>query len=187
MAAPWKWAQPFFSFGCKAFISNPVIKVSPKRPLQSSTKYLTRNPKISANPSSISHPIFGEINPDMLYLCRQRQSVLKRAVFAFFPSVRRESIKKTLNLRFFAKKQVNFWAVYLLKCKTLIINENIMVHREIRIRTTKNATKRQDQARCNGHPRRRKRQQNIHWWHRPRLGAGHHRPLHVPRELQESR
>ena len=51
---------------------------------------------------------FGEINPDMPYLCRRGQSGPEKAVFAFFPSVRRESMKKTLNLRFFAKKQVNF-------------------------------------------------------------------------------
>lgn len=51
---------------------------------------------------------FGEINPDMPYLCRRGQSGLPRAVFTFFPSVRRDSIKKTLNLRFFTKKQVNF-------------------------------------------------------------------------------
>ena len=51
---------------------------------------------------------FGEINPDMPYLCRRGQSGIQRAVFAFLPSVWRESIKKTLNLRFFAKKQVNF-------------------------------------------------------------------------------
>ena len=52
---------------------------------------------------------FGEINPNMLYLCRRGQSGLQRAVFAFFPSVQRESMKKkTLDLRFFAKKQVNF-------------------------------------------------------------------------------
>ena len=72
----------------------------------------------------------GEINPDMPYLCRRGSSGLKRAVFAFFPSVRRESMKKTLNLRFFAKKQVNFWAVYLLRRKSLIINENTMMRRE---------------------------------------------------------
>lgn len=50
----------------------------------------------------------GEINPDMPYLCRRSLSGPERAVFASFPSVRRESMKKTLNLRFFAKKQVNF-------------------------------------------------------------------------------
>ena len=65
-------------------------------------------------PQNIREPIldftphFGEINPDMLYICRRGLSGPQRAVFAFFPSVRRESIKKTLNLRFFAKKQVNF-------------------------------------------------------------------------------
>ena len=37
---------------------------------------------------------FGEINPDILYLCRRGLSGLEKAVFAFFPSVRRESIKK---------------------------------------------------------------------------------------------
>lgn len=37
---------------------------------------------------------FGEINPDMLYLCRQGLSGPQKAVFTFFPSVRRESIKK---------------------------------------------------------------------------------------------
>ena len=51
---------------------------------------------------------FGEINPDIPYLCRRGQSGPEKSVFAFFPSVRRESMKKTLNLRFFAKKQVNF-------------------------------------------------------------------------------
>lgn len=52
--------------------------------------------------------LFGEINPDMPYLCRWGQSGPEKAIFAFSPSVRRESMKKTLNLRFFAKKQVNF-------------------------------------------------------------------------------
>ena len=42
-------------------------------------------------PQNIREPIldftphFGEINPDMLYLCRQGQSGLKMAVFAFSP------------------------------------------------------------------------------------------------------
>lgn len=38
--------------------------------------------------------LFGEINPDMPYLCRRGQSGLKKAVFASFPSVRRETMKK---------------------------------------------------------------------------------------------
>ncbi|OKZ18574.1 MAG: hypothetical protein BHV77_13205 [Bacteroides sp. 43_108] len=39
---------------------------------------------------------FGEINPDMLYICRRGLSGPQRAVFAFFPSVRRESMKKNV-------------------------------------------------------------------------------------------
>ena len=46
---------------------------------------------------------FGEINPDMLYLSRLGLSGPEKAVFAFFPSVRRESMKKTLNLDFSQK------------------------------------------------------------------------------------
>ena len=51
---------------------------------------------------------FGEINPDIPYLYRRGLSGSEKAVFAFFPSVWRESIKKTLNLRFFAKKTSKF-------------------------------------------------------------------------------
>ncbi len=66
------------------------------------------------NPETIRESIldftahFGEINPDMPYLCRRGLSGPERAVFAYFPSVRRETMKKSLNLRFFVKKQVNF-------------------------------------------------------------------------------
>ena len=51
---------------------------------------------------------FGEINPDMLYLCRQGQSRLQRAVFASFPSVRRESMKKNVKSSIFCKKTSKF-------------------------------------------------------------------------------
>ena len=37
----------------------------------------------------------GEINPDIPYLCRRGQLGPERAVFASFPSVRRESMKKS--------------------------------------------------------------------------------------------
>ena len=50
----------------------------------------------------------GERNPDIPDLCRRGLSGPERTVFASFPSVRRETMKKSLNLRFFAKKQVNF-------------------------------------------------------------------------------
>ena len=39
--------------------------------------------------------LFGEINPDMPYLCKRGLSGPERAVFAAPPPVRRESIKNT--------------------------------------------------------------------------------------------
>ena len=47
---------------------------------------------------------FGEINPDLLYLCRRGQSGLKREVFTFFPSVRRGAMKKNVKSSIFRKK-----------------------------------------------------------------------------------
>ena len=57
-----KWLQPF-SLLAANLISNPVVKVSPKRTLRSSIKYLTRNPKISVNPSSILQLILAKQTP----------------------------------------------------------------------------------------------------------------------------
>ena len=51
---------------------------------------------------------FGEINPDMPYLCRRGQSGPEKAVFAFFPSVRRESMKKNVKSSIFRKKTSKF-------------------------------------------------------------------------------
>ena len=130
MATPWKCFQSFFSFGCKFYKQSGY-----KGQSQTATPIKHKIPY--SEPKNIRESIlnftahFGEINPDVLYLCRRGLSVLPMAVFAFFPSVRREPMKKTLNLRFFAKKQVNFWAVYLLRCKLLIINKNTMMHRQV--------------------------------------------------------
>ena len=52
--------------------------------------------------------LLGEIKPDMPYLCRRGLSGSKKAVFASFPSVRRESMKKNVKSSIFHKKQVNF-------------------------------------------------------------------------------
>ena len=66
------------------------------------------------NPENINESIldftarFGEINPNMFYLCRRGQSGPQRAVFCLFPLCSEGVDKKTLNLRFFAKKQVKF-------------------------------------------------------------------------------
>ena len=43
------------------------------------------NPKNIRKSSLDFTALLGEINPDMLYLCRWGQSWLQRAVFAFFP------------------------------------------------------------------------------------------------------
>lgn len=134
MATPWKCFQSFFSFGCKSYKQSGCKGQSQTAsPIKHQTHHLDLE-----NIREIILDFtarFGEINPDMLYLCRRGLSGSQKAVFAFFPSVRRESMKKTLNLRFFAKKQVNFWVVYLLRLKLLIINKNMMMRRQV---TTRN-------------------------------------------------
>ena len=102
-----KWLQPFFLLAAKLYMLLVLLRPS-KIPLPPDAI----SPQLE--PENICESIldftarFGEIKPDMPYLCRRGQSGLKRTVFAFFPSVRGESLKKTLNHRFFAKKQVNF-------------------------------------------------------------------------------
>lgn len=49
-----------FSLLAANFINNPVVKVSPKRPVQSRTKHLTWTPKISVNPYSILQPVLAK-------------------------------------------------------------------------------------------------------------------------------
>lgn len=108
MAAPWRNGyRHFFLLAAKVICAPGVIKAE-------QNTYSTKHNIPRLEPQNIREPIldftarFGEINPDMPYLCRLGLSGPEKAVFAFFPSVRRESMKKTLNLRFFAKKQVNF-------------------------------------------------------------------------------
>ena len=102
-----KWCQPFFLLAAKFMCAPGAIKA------EQNTSSTRRNIQ-QLEPQNIRESILdftahlGEINPDMLYLCRQGQSELKKEIFCFFPSIRREPMKKTLNLRFFAKKQVNF-------------------------------------------------------------------------------
>ena len=51
---------------------------------------------------------FGEINPDMPYLCRRGLSGPERAVFASFPSVRRAPMKKIVKSSIFCEKTSKF-------------------------------------------------------------------------------
>ena len=96
-----------FSFGCKSYKQSGYEGPSPTA---TQIKLQIHHLESENIRESILDFVarFGEINPDMTYLCRRSLSGPQKAVFAFFPSVRRESMKKTLNLRFFAKKQVNF-------------------------------------------------------------------------------
>ena len=117
-----------FSFGCKYYKQSGRKAQSPTAtPIKHKIPY--------SEPENIRESIldfaahFGEINPDMPYLCRRGLSGSKKAVFAFFPSVRRESMKKNVKSSIFRKKQVNFWVVYLLRCNLLIINKNTILHR----------------------------------------------------------
>ena len=48
----------------------------------------------------------------------------------FFPLFGVRQWEKSLNRRFFAKKQVNFWGSYLLSRKLLIVNSYLIVHRQ---------------------------------------------------------
>ena len=59
MAAPQQMAEAIFLLAAN-LISNPDMKDRPQRPLQSSTKYINWNPKISVNPSSILQPILAK-------------------------------------------------------------------------------------------------------------------------------
>jgi len=84
-----------FSFGCKFYMQSGCNGQSQTAtPIKHQIHHLeppnTRESILDFTAS------FGEINPDMPYLCRRGSSGPQRAVFAFFPSVRRESMKKNV-------------------------------------------------------------------------------------------
>ena len=96
-----------FSFGCKSYKQSGC-----EGPFPAATPIKHKIPY--SEPENIRESIldftalFGEINPDMLYLCRWGLSGFQRAVFAFFPSVRRESMKKNVKSSIFRKKTSKF-------------------------------------------------------------------------------
>lgn len=59
MVAPWQNGYSLFLLAVN-LISNPDVKVSLERPVQSSTKHLTWTTKIFVNPSSILQPILAK-------------------------------------------------------------------------------------------------------------------------------
>ena len=84
-----------FSFGCKSYKQSGC-----EGPSQTTTPINHKIPYSESEnirESTINFTVhFGEINPDMLYICRRGLSGPQRSVFAFFPSVRRESMKKNV-------------------------------------------------------------------------------------------
>ena len=88
-----KWFHPFFFW-----LQNLCVLLVLLRPSKIPLRLDAKSPQLE--PQNIRESIldftvhFGEINPDMPYLCRQGQSGLKKEFFCFFPSVRREPIKK---------------------------------------------------------------------------------------------
>lgn len=108
-----------FSLLAAKFICAPgVIKAE-----QNDTLTKDKTPRLE--PENIRESIldftdhFGEINPDILYLCRRGLSELKKAVFAFFPSVRRESMKKNVKSSIFRKKTSKFLSSLPFKTQTI--------------------------------------------------------------------
>lgn len=100
-------ATAIFSFGCKPYKQSGCKgRSQTSTPIKHKTHHL--------EPQNIRESIldftasFGEINPDMPYLCRRGQSGPEKAVFAFSPSVRRESMKKNVKSSIFRKKTSKF-------------------------------------------------------------------------------
>ena len=96
-----------FSFGCKSYKQSGCEGPSPTTtPINHKTPYSESENIRESNLDFTAH--FGEINPDMLYLCRRGQSGPERAVFASFPSVRREAMKKIVKSSIFCEKTSKF-------------------------------------------------------------------------------
>lgn len=102
-----KMFSVIFSFGCKSYKQSGCKGQSQTAsPIKQQTHHLDLE-----NIREIILDFtarFGEINPDMLYLCRRGLSGSQKAVFAFFPSVRRESMKKNVKSSIFRKKTSKF-------------------------------------------------------------------------------
>lgn len=102
-----KWFQTFFLLAAKLYMLLVLLRPS-KIPLQPDAI----SPQLE--PENICEYIldftarFGEINPDMPYLCRQGLSGPERAVFSSFPSVRRATMKKIVKSSIFCEKTSKF-------------------------------------------------------------------------------
>ena len=96
-----------FSFGSKSYKQSGYEGPSPTTtPIKLQIHHLKSENIRESILDFTAH--FGEINPDMLYLCRQGLSGPQKAVFTCFPSVRRESMKKNVKSSIFRKKTSKF-------------------------------------------------------------------------------
>lgn len=102
-----KWLQSFFFFGCKSYKQSGYKGRSPSAtPIKHKIPY--SEPKNIRESIFDFTALFGEINPDMPYLCRRGLSGPQKAVFAFFSSVRRGLMKKIVKSSIFCEKTSKF-------------------------------------------------------------------------------
>ena len=96
-----------FSFGCKSYKQSGC-----KGQSQTATPIKHKIPHLeleNIRESGLDFTArFGEINPDMPYLCRRGLSGPERAVFASFLSVRRKPMKKIVKSTIFREKTSKF-------------------------------------------------------------------------------
>ena len=96
-----------FSFGCKSYKQSGYEGPSPTAtPIKFQIHHLESENIRESTLDFTAH--FGEINPDMPYLCRRGQLGPERAVFASFPSVRRATMKKIVKSSIFCEKTSKF-------------------------------------------------------------------------------
>ena len=101
-----KWFRPFSLLAAK-LINLHRCKVGPNITLTKDK--ISRFEPENIRESGLNFTArFGEINPDMPYLCRRSLSGPERAVFASFPSVRREAMKKIVKSSIFREKTSKF-------------------------------------------------------------------------------
>ena len=112
-----KWFRPFSLLAAKTY-KRPEAKVGPHRSLRSSTKYLTRNPKYPRIHPRFYSP-FWRNKPRHALSLQTRSVGAQKGVFAFFPSVRRKSMKKNVKSSIFHKKTSKFFSSLPFKTQTI--------------------------------------------------------------------
>ena len=107
MAAPWLNGSGHFLFWLQKLISDPRQRSVPIGHSDQAQNTLLGTQNICESILNFTAH-FGEINPDVLYLCRRGLSVLPRAVFAFFSLCSERVDKKNVKSSIFRKKTSKF-------------------------------------------------------------------------------